>query len=245
MSFRIEHSHPLTLLRELPNSWAQTCITTPPPDQSTPYLLAVLDEIHRVLRPDGTTWLTPTTTSHKQELQYALKETNWLLPQPANAIPRQTLLLAKQPTFLFRSPRLRPAAVWRCGQLSPGSFARSSSWGCTGCGRRRRAWCLPSARRSSMAPASVIEWCVLAGTTPSACEVCGAPSRQRSPRQWQAACAHLGSRGRCLVLDPFCRTGEVAVHALGHGRHYLGINPDHAGAAAARARLTRALERTP
>jgi hypothetical protein len=66
MSWRIEHAYPLQLLSQLPGGWAQTCITTPPAIQlrddrvcesSLGYLLAVLGQVHRVLRPDGTLWL--------------------------------------------------------------------------------------------------------------------------------------------------------------------------------------------
>jgi hypothetical protein len=57
MSYRVEQTDPLTLLGELPSQWAQTCVTSPRRDEPVSYLLAVLDEVRRVLREDGTLWL--------------------------------------------------------------------------------------------------------------------------------------------------------------------------------------------
>ena len=50
MSFRIEHTDPLTLLRELPDGLGADLRHSPRRDTPIPYLLAVLDEVHRVLR---------------------------------------------------------------------------------------------------------------------------------------------------------------------------------------------------
>ncbi len=101
MSFRIEQTDPLTLLSELPDQWAQTCVTSPRRDAPIPYLLAVLDEVHRVLRDDGTLWLALTRGGNSHHLKAAIKDTRWVQPRPANTIPRGVLLLTKQPDFLF------------------------------------------------------------------------------------------------------------------------------------------------
>lgn len=42
MSWRIEDSDALTVLRELPSGWAQSCMTRPPREVPVPSLLAVL-----------------------------------------------------------------------------------------------------------------------------------------------------------------------------------------------------------
>lgn len=101
MSFRIEQADPLALMQELPDEWAQTCVTSPRGDAPVPYLLAVLDQVHRVLRPDGTIWLALTRGGNAHELKRALRDTRWLQPLPATGTPRHMLLLAKQSAFLF------------------------------------------------------------------------------------------------------------------------------------------------
>lgn len=75
MSFRVEHADPLTLLRELPDDWAQACVTTPRRDLPIHYLLAVLDELHRVLRHDGTLWLSFTRGGNSHQLARAVEKT--------------------------------------------------------------------------------------------------------------------------------------------------------------------------
>ena len=104
MSFRIEQTDPLTLLSELPDQWAQTCVTSPRRDAPIPYLLAVLDEVHRVLRADGTLWLALTRGGNSHHLKAALNDTRWVQPRTASTIPRGALLLTKQPDFLFHPP---------------------------------------------------------------------------------------------------------------------------------------------
>jgi hypothetical protein len=239
MSFRIEHADPLALLGELPDSWAQTCFTNPPRDLPVPYLLAVLDEVYRVLRPDGTLWLALTRGGNTQEIWRAVQDTPWLRPLPATTTPRRMLLLAKQPEFLFKPKRPAPSIVTQPTVQQPGR-------GCHACRVPRRAWCVPSPAAAGVPAREVIDWCLSASTVPCACEVCGAPCRPLAlcGERWRSACAHKGGRGRCLVIDPFCATAEVGIVAVRRGRHYLGINPDPAGAEAARCRLTRLLERT-
>jgi hypothetical protein len=57
MSWRIEQADALTLLRELPDRWAQTCVTRPPRAGDPDRTLAILAEVRRVLRDDGTLWV--------------------------------------------------------------------------------------------------------------------------------------------------------------------------------------------
>ena len=57
MSWRIEEADALVLLRELPDRWAQTCVARPPRGGDPERTLAILDEVRRVLRDDGTLWV--------------------------------------------------------------------------------------------------------------------------------------------------------------------------------------------
>lgn len=246
MSFRIEQADPLALLRELPDEWAQTCVTSPRRDAPVPYLLAVLDEVHRVLRTDGTVWLVLARGGNAHDLLWALRDTRWVRPLPASATPRHVLLLTKQPAFLFRPQR--PVT----GVLTPQSsacprypVAQRPGHSCRGCPMPRRACCVPSPGAGEIPPREVIEWCILAGTVPCACEVCGAPSQQsvRCRERWRSTCTHKGGRGRCLVIDPFCTTGNTGIVAVRWGREYLGIDPNPANVDTARKRLAKLLER--
>jgi hypothetical protein len=245
MSWRVEQADPLVLLRELPGDWAQTCVTSPRPDAPVAYLIAVLDEVRRVLRADGTLWLSLARNPNAHNLIWALRDTRWLRPLPASATPRHVLLLTKQPDFLFRPQRpvtrLASPQNHGCPRYPGAQRPGHSCWG-----RRipRRAWCVPSPG-AAVAPArEVIEWCIFAGTAPCACEVCGAPSRQSacSRGRWRSTCTHKGGRGRCLVIDPFCGSGDTGIVAVSRGREYLGIDPDPANTETASRRLTKLLE---
>lgn len=121
----------------------------------------------------------------------------------------------------------------------------------------------PEAHFATMPP-KLVEPCILAGTSPRACEQCGAvwkrmiastgqvnqresahvpgtcqtktdstgwaPTR-RGTDHWQPTCTcpHNHGSGKCVVLDPFMGAGTVALVALQHHRHYLGIelNPTY------------------
>jgi hypothetical protein len=242
MSFRIEQADPLTLLRELPDEWAQTCITSPRRDLPVRYLLAVLDELHRVLRHDGTLWLSLARGGNSHQLARAIEDTRWVRPSTATAVPRGVLLFAKQPDFLFNPPRSLVRFSAPQGSTCPRyPFAQRPCRGCRSCLAARRGWCVPSPGASGIAPREVIELCILASTVPCACEVCGAPSRRSlcCRERWRSTCSHKGRRGRCLVIDPFCAAGDTGIVAVRRGRRYLGIDTDAANADAARRRLTK------
>lgn len=248
MSWRIEHADPLSLLSELPGSWAQTCFTSPPCDLPVPYLLAALGEVHRILRSDGTLWLSLARAGNTHELWRALdKESCWLRPLPASAAPRRVLLLAKQPGFLFRPKRPASRALTApCSGCRRCPSGQRFVPGCRVCRAPRRAWCVPSPDAAWIPPRKVIDWCISASTVQCACPVCGAPCRpstRRTGQAWRSTCAHKGGRGRCLVIDPFCETAETGIVAINRGHHYLGITPSQAGAEAARQRLAKLSER--
>jgi hypothetical protein len=245
MSFRIEHTDPITLLRELPDGLAQTCVTAPRRDTPIPYLLAVLDEVHRVLRSDGTLWLSLTRGGNSHEFTLALKDTRWLRPETVT-IPRELVLLSKQAEFSFHPPHPAPASYTAQSVLCPRyPAAQRPGDRCQRCPIPRRGWCVPSPGAAGIPPREVIEWCILASTVPCACGVCGSPLKQppRCGERWRSTCSHRNGRGRCLVIDPFCATGDTGIVAVRRGRQYLGIDTNPANAAAARKRLA-ATERT-
>ncbi len=76
---------------------------------------------------------------------------------------------------------------------------------------------------------------MLAGSSPVACGVCGAPYRRARPGESaqgarRATCAHNDKSGRCLVLDPFCGSGTTGAAAHRLGRSFLGITDRSHGA---------------
>jgi hypothetical protein len=236
MSWRIEHANALTLLRELPSRWAQTCVTSPRRDKPVSYLLAVLDEVRRVLRDDGTLWLALTRGGNSHELKRALKDTHWLQPDAPLGTPRQVGLLTKSEQFLFNPQRavgVRPLPPQRPGR------------GCASCPLPRRAWCVPSPGAAGVLPVEVIEWCVLTSTAPYSCGACGAPwtrtARETSRgRHWRPTCQHHNDRGCCLVIDPFCTTGDTGTIAVRRGRDFLGVELDPSNSEAVSRRLSYA-----
>jgi hypothetical protein len=247
MSWRIENANPFALLSELPDHWAQTCVLRPPRDLPTQCLFAILGRARRVLRDDGTLWLSlPGRGIQPQDMQL-VEHAGWLRQDQVPCGGRASLIVGRSTVTLFTkqqdfhfNPRLalRDAAPRRAGEGCPsGRRSRVLS------ARRlqRRAWCVPAAGGEALS-AQLIEWCLRASTSPRACGVCGTPW-QRLPGgadhgRWRPGCSHSNGRGRCLVLDPFCSSfAEVGLAAVRAGRSYLGATPDRGTAARARARL--------
>ncbi len=220
MSARIERADPLALLRELPGEWAQSCVTSPPRAGDYAETLAVLAELHRVLRADGTLWL---LCGAVQPLLRPLCEQGWR-PQPPPEWSRplasgrdtsiRLLLLTKERRYFHDEHTLAA-----CGlpHISPSvGVARQ---------RRRAEGC----RSGSAQRLALLGRCVLAGSSPLACGICGAPYRRTQPGESapglrRPTCAHNDPGGHCLVLDPFYHpSGGVAELAHRHGRSFLGI----------------------
>jgi hypothetical protein len=236
MSWRIEEADALTLLRELPGGWAQTCVTRPPREVPVPELIAVLAEVRRVLRFDGTLWLAFSRGEGSAAiLERLVQETAWLRPaQPP--MPGGVVLLAKRPAYLHNR---RPLPASRVERRHCAMRRRRSA----GAHPPRRAFCVPASSQDRLLPLEVIEWCISASTAVRACGVCGAPWRQAPASaacevSWRRKCAHLNGRGRSLVIDPFCGRGSIGVAAQLHGRDFLGIEQSPALAALARRRLS-------
>jgi hypothetical protein len=232
MSWRIEQANPFAVLRELPDGLFQTCLLRLPADR------AILAELFRVTRDDGTLWLLG--ASHCTVAQ----EAGWRRPSNTSVHPRlrgygggrcpTVTLLAKRSEFYF-NPRLLALGYGRhgfaVGRQHPG--LRSPD--------QRRAWCVHS-NTAAAAPRSLIEWCIRASTSPRACQICGAPWRHHVGasgvgRTWRPGCTHRNGRGKCLVLDPFCGTGQTGVIAVLAGCSYLGIESQSCLASVAAQRL--------
>jgi hypothetical protein len=210
VSWRIEHADPLAILRELPDKWAQACVTNPPPG-SRDHILAVLGEVHRVLREDGTFWL----LRAERSLPAELVEHGWQ-PQPvtwARPLTRgrtRLWLLTKQPGYFCET-----GAIHEYARLRNTARLAGRPVHCESCPWQEQRELHPRLRRL----------CILAGTSPLACGACGTPWQRDPKRGRRATCTHNAPGGRCLVLDPFCRSPQTGLVAACLGRSFLGIDP--------------------
>jgi hypothetical protein len=224
VSWRIEHSDALSLLRELPDDWAQTCITSPPNDAPST-TLAVLGQVRRVLREDGTLWLLIGRGGPPLD---AIHEQGWIhqpLPPWSARLVRswcpsgRLLLLAKQRRYFYNDLALDYRVTQRLSwPTSPRQTHRLHD-----CGfmheRERRL--------------QLVRRCILAGSSMLACGTCGAPYRRARSGELEGVirrptCSHKNPEGRCLVLDPFSGPGSATAEAaLCGGRSFLGITPAH------------------
>jgi hypothetical protein len=243
MSWRVEHANPFALARELPEELVQTCLVRVPRDLPESCLRALLSEIHRVVRGDGTLWVA-SQGAPSARVNVAL-EAGWLLPDDdlaagrryrCGALGGRLTLFAKRPEFYFNPQVPLLASVVRCQGHSVAGPRRR-----LGVSHERRSWCVPSAGRG-LSPA-VIRWCIHASTAPCACAVCGAawrrfPGATTPERRWRPGCAHDNGRGRCLLLDPLCGVADVGVLAVRLGRGFLGIEPNFDTALRAAARMS-------
>jgi hypothetical protein len=247
MSWRIETANPFALLSELPDRWVQTCFLRPPRDLPTPCLIALLYRVRRVLRDDGTLWLSlPGRGCQPQALQL-LEDAGWRRQEHVLRGSGFSLivgnctvaLFTKQQEFHFNARlALQRSAGGACGsQHRRGLSARRL---------QRRAWCVPAPGGEAHS-AQVIDWCIRASTSPRVCGVCGTPWRKLPgdgdhAGRWRPVCSHSNDRGRCLVLDPFCLGfADVGLASVQAGRSYLGSTHDNGTALRAR-RLLQGIE---
>ncbi len=219
MSWRVEHADPLSLLRELPDNWVQTCVTSPPADADS-QALAVLGEVHRVLREDGTLWL---LLGRDEPSLAELREQGWTcqpLPLWGTSLvhgwcpPRRLLLLTTGHQYFYEDHALE-------GHIGPQSRLCLSTSRQT---RRVQGCAFAPERRLQL-----VKRCILVGSSLLSCGVCGAPYRRARPSERvggirRPTCRHNDPEGSCLVLDPFCGPGALTAEAARRtGRNFLGI----------------------
>jgi hypothetical protein len=224
MSWRIEQADALTLLRELPDGWAQTCVTRPPRPGDSDRTLAILAEVRRVLRDDGTLWLL--LAPDELPLTAELHAAGWTQQSsPAWATPVIGDRARAMVPFLFTKER-----QYFYDARTIGARPRPSSPFCVSASRqvRRAQSCLPA--REHERRLQLVKRCILAGSSLLACGECGAPYRRTRPGESapgirRPTCPHNNPGGCCLVLDPFYdRAGiPTAEAALCSGRSFLGI----------------------
>ncbi len=211
MSSRIETTKsPAGLLRELPSGWAQTIITSPSRRDLDRSPAVLFTELRRVLRDDGTFWLL-CADKHLPDVVaqhgWMPVRVNWATPLRVDPAGRARLhLFVKESRHhnntrtaqLFLAPRTRAAFACATGR------------------RRCCAWS-PEHRGELM------RLCILAGSSRTACGVCGAPYT-RTAHGRRPTCGHRDPAGRCLVLDPFYHPGS-GTHEIAerYGRAFLGI----------------------
>jgi DNA modification methylase len=191
-------------------------------------------------------------------------------PMPENVRDRPTraheylFLLTKAPRYFYDAHAVREADTGRCsgngyaraGRLTyrdrRGERGQHEQWR-GGHGRQRRSWWTVTARgypgAQAVFPEKLIEPCILAGSAPRACGICGAPfKRQPAARkdtgQWRPSCIHNDDSGRCLILDPFCGSATTGAVAERLGRDFLGVELNPATASLARRRLSTVREST-
>ena len=225
MSWRIEHADALSLVRELPDDWAQTCVTHPPRVGDVDRTLAILAEARRVLRDDGTLWLFPAPDG--LPLADELRAEGWTQQSSPHWATRRTacervgatrlLLFTKERRFFYDANTVGA----RTGSQGPFCVSASRQ-------ARRAQTCLPA--REHEHRLRLVKRCILAGSSLLACGECGAPYIRTRPSESALAirrptCPHNNPCGCCLVLDPFYEPADIptAEAALWTGRSFLGI----------------------
>ena len=213
MSWHVEHGRARGVLRELPAGCAQTCLFSPAPRAPRHVVLGALNEAYRVMRDDGTVWL----LQDPQPLAGELVEQGWFAQRIAWAarLTRggvQLTLLTKTTGYFYDTT---PVSDPRRLRVLPGRQRPAPVEECP--------WVAEYERRLRLS-----KLCVLAGSSPVACGVCGAPWRRVHPggpgRGVRGPlCGHGDAGGRCLVLDPFCRHPEIGRVAARYGRSFLGV----------------------
>jgi hypothetical protein len=225
MSWRIEQADALTLMRELPDGWAQTCVTHPPRAGDHDRTLAILAEVRRVLRDDGTLWVL--LAPDHLPLAAELRAEGWSQQSSPQWATRRTVCERGGATRLFLFAK---ECRYFYDAHTIDARSRPSSPLCVSASRqaRRAQSCLPA--REHEHRLQLVKRCIRAGTSLLACGECGAPYRRSRPGESapgirRPTCPHNSPGGCCLVLDPFYDPAGVptAEAALCTGRSFLGI----------------------
>jgi hypothetical protein len=225
MSWRIEQADALTLMRELPDRWAQTCVTRPPRAGDPDRTFAILAEARRVLRDDGTLWVL--LAPDQLPLATELRAEGWSQQSSPQWATRRTACERGGATRLFLFAKERR---YFYDAHTIGARNGLPSRLCVGASRqtRRAQSCLPA--REHERRLQLIKRCIRAASPLLACGECGSPYRRSRPGEnapgiRRPTCRHNSPGGCCLVLDPFYDPAGIptAEAALCTGRSFLGI----------------------
>jgi hypothetical protein len=230
MSWRIEQADALTLMRELPDGWAQTCVARPPRTGDPERTLAILTEARRVLRDDGTLWVL--LAPDQLPLAAELRAEGWSQQSSPQWATRRTACGRGGAIRLFLFTKLR-RYFYDAHTIGARNRSPSRFWVGASRQERRAQSCLPP--REHEHRLALIKRCIRVGSSLLACGECGAPYRRTRPGESapgirRPTCPHNSPGGCCLVLDPFYDPAGVptAEAALCTGRSFLGI-ADRAG----------------
>ena len=257
-------------LKTQPDRHIQTAITSPPyfglrdygtagqiglettPEAYVQALVAVFNEVKRVLRDDGTLWLNlGDTYKHKQLLgipwrvALALQADGWSLrqeiiwhkpnPMPESVKDRCTrahehiFLLSKSERYYYDADAIR----------QPYAEKTKTTWGCEFRGRDDGTGLLAAGNMAR--DIAVHKPHPVGANRRSVWTV--APKRVTEahfatyPVELVEPCVLAGAPAGALVLDPFAGVGTTGIAALMHRRDFLGIELNPTYAADARTRL--------
>ena len=240
MSWRIEDSDALTVLRELPSGWAQSCVTRPPRDgrsrRCSPYWRRLVASCAATARYGSRS--RPAGPHRRRSAIYKTRLGSMLGAASPSVCPVAFCFSPSSPSTSFT--RGQHSGAWPSGgslrelghRVEAASVVRSP----------RRAFCVAAPGIGGSPRREVIEWCVLASTVTRACGVCGAPWQPVGSvaSRWERSrrvCVHTNGRGRSLVIDPFCESATAALVTQLRGRDFLGIAQSPDAAASIRRRL--------
>lgn len=91
----------------------------------------------------------------------------------------------------------------------------------------RDVWIFPPQNRvhdhEAAFPEELPRRCILLGTPPGVCRLCGAPGR-RFGDDWEPSCGHAADSVPAMVLDPFVGSGTTCAVAQSLGRRSVGLD---------------------
>jgi site-specific DNA-methyltransferase (adenine-specific) len=240
---------------ELPDGVVDTCVTSPPyfnlrnygmagqigiegtPSEYIARMVAVMREVRRVLKPDGTAWVNIGDSYRKDKslagipwrLAFALQEDGWYLrcdviwhkpnAMPDGAMDRPTriheyiFLLSKSARYYYDADSIREphSREWWTETVKPAKIVSERNDG----GDRQGDGNPLGVNKRSV-------WSVATQPYHGAHAAAFPPDLIRP-------CILAGSPADGLVLDPFMGSGTTARVALEHGRHFVGyeLNPEY------------------